>query len=117
MTLYYQKDCGKLSMAANSFEIATNTASAVINEVYNAIVLYAGPKYLHLPKTNQKMKEKISETETRFGLIQACGCYDGTHIPIACPSEHCHDYFCYKYFHSLSAQAVCDYKGAFMDVE
>ena len=117
MTLYYLKDCGTLSMTANSFGIATNTALAVINEFCNAIVLYVGPKFLHLPKTNQEMKEKTSEIETRFRMIQACGFINVTHIPIACPSEHCHDYICYKHFHSLSAQAVCDYKGAFVNVE
>ena len=32
------------------------------------------------------MKEKISEFETKFGMIQVFGCIDGTHIPIACIS-------------------------------
>ena len=50
-------------------------------------------------------------------MIQAFGCTDGTNIPITSSSEHSHDYFCYKQFHSLSAQAVCDYEGTFMDVE
>ena len=39
-------------MTANSFGIVTNTASAVINQVCNAIVLHVGHKYFHLPKTN-----------------------------------------------------------------
>ena len=94
-----------------------NTALAVINEVCNAIVLYVGPKYLHLLKTDQEVKEKISEFETKFGMIQAFGCIDGNHIPIACASKHSHEHFCYKQFHLLSLQAVCDYKRAFMDVE
>ena len=63
------------------------------------------------------MKEKITEFETKFGMNQAFGCIGGTHISTVCPSEHSHDYFCYKQFHSLNVQAVCDYKGAFMDVE
>ena len=42
-------------MTVNSFGIVTNTASVVINEVCNAI----GLNYLHLPKADQKMKEKI----------------------------------------------------------
>ena len=117
ITLYYLKDCGTLSMTANSFGIATNTALAAINEICNAIVLYVGPTYLHIPKTNQEMKVNISEFETKFGMTQAFGCIDGTHISIVCPSEHDHDYFCYKQFHSLNVQAVCNYKGAFMDVE
>ena len=107
VTLYYLRDCGTLSATINSFEIATNTASAGINEVCNAIVLYVGPKYLHLPKRNQEVKEKISEFETKFGMIHAFGCIDGTHTSIACPPEHSHDYFCYKQFHSLSVQAAC----------
>ena len=35
--LYYLKDCEILSMAANSFGIATNTGLAVINEEWNAM--------------------------------------------------------------------------------
>ena len=67
-------------MITNSFGTATNNASAVINEVCNSIMLYVRPKYLHLPKTSQEIKEKISEFETKFGLIQAFGCIDGSHI-------------------------------------
>ena len=69
-------------MTANSFGIATNNALAVINEICNAIVLYVGPKYLHLPKVNQGKKYKTSEFETKFWEIQAFGCIDGTHIPL-----------------------------------
>ena len=47
-------------MTATSFRIAMNTASAAINEVCNAIVLYVGPKNLYLPETNQETKERIS---------------------------------------------------------
>ena len=104
-------------MITNSFGTATNNASAVINEVCNSIVLYVRPKYLHLPKTSQEIKEKISEFETKFGLIQAFGCIDGSHIPIACPSEHSCHYFCHKQSHSISIQAVCNYKGVFVDAE
>lgn len=50
-------------------------------------------------------------------MIQAMGCIDGTHIPIKRPIENSQDYFCYKQFYSLNVQAVCDYKGFFMDVE
>ena len=55
-------------------------------------MLYVGPKYLHIPKTNQEMKKKISEFEKKFGMIQAFGYIDGTHIAAAWPSEHSHDY-------------------------
>ena len=52
-------------------------------------------------------------------MQQAFGCIDGTHIPIICPSDNPQDYYCYKGFHSLKVQAVCDFKGTFnvMDVD
>lgn len=104
-------------MTANSFGIALNTASNVVTEVCQAISSYLGPKYLHLPKDEEGMREKVAEFEAKFGMTQAFGCIDGTHIPIKCPSENSQDFFCYKQFFSLSVQAVCDYKGMFMDVE
>lgn len=44
ITLYYLKNCGALNMATNSFEIATNTSSTLINEAFKAIGMYVGPK-------------------------------------------------------------------------
>ena len=72
---------------------------------------------MHLPKTNQEMNEKISEFENQIWNDLGFGCIDGSHIFIGCPPEHSDDYFCYKQFYSLSVQALCDYKGPFMDVE
>ena len=50
-------------------------------------------------------------------MLQAFGCIDGTHVPILRPVKDPQDYYCYKMFHSLNVQAVCDYRGIFMDVE
>ena len=50
-------------------------------------------------------------------MSQAFGCINGTHIPILCPIQHSQDYFSYKQYYSLNVQAVCDYKGNFMDVK
>ena len=50
-------------------------------------------------------------------MIQASRCIDGTHIFIACLSEHSDDYFCYTQFRLLSVQALCNYKEGFMDAE
>ncbi len=117
ITLYFLKDTGSLGMTANSFGIAINTASLVINEVCCAISKYLGPKYIHLPKDKEHMQRKVSEFEAKFGMTQAFGCIDGTHIPIQCPRESSQDFFCYKQFYSLNVQAVCDSKGYFMDIE
>ena len=50
-------------------------------------------------------------------MTQVFSCNDGTHVPIQCPIENSQDFFCYKQFYSINVQAVCDYKGYFMDVE
>ena len=63
------------------------------------------------------MEEKGAKFEVRFGMPGAFGCIDGTHVPITRPSENSQDFFNYKQFHSLSVQAVCDYRGLFMDVD
>ena len=117
ITLYYLKDTGSLGMTANSFGVAICTTSLVISDVCNAICKHMGHKYLHLPRTLDEMRETVSEFETKFGVTQAFGCIDGTHIPIQCPVENSQDYFSYKQYYSLSVQAVCDYRGYFMDVE
>ena len=117
INLYFLKDTGSLNMTANTFGIQINTTSAVVFEVCVAIIEYLGPLYLHLPKTEYEMRQKVSEFEAKFGLVQAFGCIDGTHIPIVAPSENSHDFYCYKQYYSLNVQGVCDYKGYFMDVE
>ena len=117
VALYFLKDTGTLNMTANTFGIQINTTSAVVYEVCEAIIKYLGPLYLHLPKTKDEMRHKVSEFEAKFGMVQAFGCIDGTHIPILAPSENSHDFYCYKQFYSLNVQGVCDYRGCFMDVE
>ena len=104
-------------MTASLFGIHQSTASKHINLVCDAISSKLGPKYLHLPRDQDEMREKVSEFEMRFGMSQAFGCIDGTHIPIQRAIQNSQDYFCYKQFFSLNVQAICDSKGFFMDVE
>ena len=104
-------------MTANAFGIAINTASKIITDTCTFIVKLLGPTYIHLPQDENEMRKKVAEFESKFGMQQAFGCIDGTHIPIISPSDNAQDYYCYKGFHSLNVQAVCDYKGTFMDVE
>ena len=63
------------------------------------------------------MRKLASEFEIKFGMVQAFGCIDGTHIQLKRPIKHSQDYFCYKQYFSLNVQAVCDSKGYFIDVE
>ena len=55
-------------MTANSFGVALNTASVVVSEVSQAILNYLGPKYLHLPKNEESMREKVAEFEAKFRM-------------------------------------------------
>ena len=63
------------------------------------------------------MREIVSRFEHKFGMIQAFGCIDGTHVQIKRPHGDSQDYFCYKQYFSLNIQALCDSKGKFLDVE
>ncbi|XP_065664403.1 uncharacterized protein LOC136086065 [Hydra vulgaris] len=60
------------------------------------------------------MRNKVSEFESKFGMTQAL---DALKTPILRPLTNFQDFFCYKQYFSLNVQAVCDYKGYFMDVE
>lgn len=117
LTLYYLKDTGSMWMTANTFGIHQCTVSKVVLEVCDAITKHLGPEYIHLPRTAEEMQRKVSQFELKFGMIQAFGCIDGTHVPIKTPSTDSHDYFCYKQYYSLNVQAVCDYRGMFIDVD
>ena len=104
-------------MTANTFGVHQCTVSKTIVEVCTAINTHLGPKYLHLPNDVDEMRRKVSEFELKFGMTQAFGCIDGTHVPLKRPQNNSQDYFNYKQFFSLNVQAVCDSKGYFMDVE
>ena len=117
ITLYYLKDTGSLWMTANTFGVHQCTCSKTIVDVCNAINKHLGPTYLHLPRTRGEMREKVSEFEVKFGMTQAFGCIDGTHVPIKRPPKDSQEYFNYKQFFSLNIQAVCDSKGIFIDVD
>ena len=104
-------------MTANHFEVANCTASEVIFEVCSAICSVLGPSYFHLPCDQKEMKMKVAEFEAKFGMVQAFGAIDGTHIPIMAPPTNSQDYYNYKSFHPLNVKAVCDYRDLFLDVE
>ena len=70
-----------------------------------------------MPSNTEEMRETIAEFEVKYGMKQAFGCIDGTHVPIKQPRENSQDYRNYKEFFSLNVQAVCNAKGYFMDVD
>ena len=93
-------------MTANTFGIHQSTTSKVIMEVSEAIVTHLVPKYITVPKTREERTSKVSQFELKFGMLQAYGCIDGTHIPIKTPNENSQDYFNYNFFRLMFKQSV-----------
>lgn len=52
-----------------------------------------------------------------YGIVQAFGTNDGAHITISYPKANSQDYFCYKQYRSINAQAIFDDKCLFMDAD
>lgn len=63
--LYYLKDAGSIFMTANTLGINQSTVCKVVLEVCIAVTKYLGPKYLHLPKAAEEMKQKVSHFEIK----------------------------------------------------
>ena len=59
MTLYYLKDTRSLNMTADSFGVAICTVSSVIYQACHSISTYLGPKYLHLPRNENEIRQKV----------------------------------------------------------
>ena len=41
-------------------------------------------------RSKDEMRQQVAEFESKFGMPQAFGCIDGTHIPLKRPSENSH---------------------------
>ena len=96
--LYYLKDAGSIFMTANTLGINQSTVCEVVLEVCIAATKYIGPKHLHLPKTVEEMKLKVSQLKVKSGMSQAFGAIDETRIPIQRPMENWQDFFNHKVF-------------------
>lgn len=68
---------------------------------------------IDLPRTAEEMQGKVSQFELKFGMIQAFGRLRGTHVSIKTPPTTPIT----KQYYSLNVQAVCDYRGMFIDVD
>ena len=117
MVLYYLKDQGFYRMTTNTFGVSLSTLSISIRSVCRAINSKLGPELITFPSTKEEIQDVVVRFEKTIGFPQVIGCVDGTHVPIRQPLENPQDYYCYKMKYSLNAQAICDEKGLFLDVE
>ena len=104
-------------MTVNTTGIHQCTVSKTIVEVCKVINAVLGTDYLHLQRSENDMRKIASEFELKFGMPQAFGCIDGTHIRIKHPIENSQDYYNYKQFFSLNVHTVCESHRRFIDVE
>ena len=104
-------------MAANTIGVHQCAVSKTLPEVCKAINEVAGTKYLYLPRNTKEMREIVSKFEVKFGILQAFGFNDETHVPLKRPLINSQDSYNYKQFFSLNVQVVCDSQGRFIDVE
>ena len=114
VTLCYLKDTGSLWMTANTFGIHQCTASKTIATVCTAICTHLGPQYLHLPLDKNEMRRKTSEFELKFGMTQAFGCMDGTHIPLKRPCVNSQDYFNFIIHQSILHELLSNLIGSLL---
>lgn len=76
-----------------------------IHQVCTAISKHFSSKYVHLPQTENEMRTKFTQFETKFGMVLAFGCIDGTHIHVQRSIVNSQDYFNYKNVFSVNVQA------------
>ena len=82
----------------NCFGVHQCTVSKTLVSICEAINEILCPQLIKLPQNSHEMREKVSEFEIKFGMIQAFGCIDETHIPIKKSLTGSQDYFNYKQF-------------------
>ena len=104
-------------MTANTFGLPQCTVSKIFVEVRDTINEVVRPVYLLLSRNEEEMGKVVSELGFKFGLLQAFGCIDGTHIEEKRPIENAQDFYNYKQFLSFTVEVVCDSTRRFMYIE
>ena len=117
LTLYYLKDTVFLWITSNAFDIHKCTDSNVIILAFDAINKHFDTASLNLNRNKNGMIWKVSEFKLKFGMIQAFGCTDGTHILIETLKINSQSYFYHKQFYSIDVQAICDSCRLYIDID
>ena len=103
-------------MTANSFGIARSTVSVTIHKVARIMREKLQQELIHMPHTDEQMEQVVLQYQSRFGLPGVFGAVDGSHFKILSPNVDHTEYHCYKGYHSINVQAICDCTGYFQDV-
>ena len=71
---------------------------------------------IYISQEIQKKWEIVLKFEVKFGIPQAFGCIDGTHLPLKRPLINSQDFY-EQFFFSLDVQAVYDNQDRFIGFE
>ena len=63
ITIYYLVDEGRYRKTTNTFGVSKAAVSVIVREVYHAITLHLGPKYIKIPTTDEDVLKAVEEFE------------------------------------------------------
>lgn len=95
------------------FDLAKSTLSCAFFRVVNALNKLAA-EFIRWP-TETEMNDSRLQFELVSGIKNCIGAIDGTYIAVKAPKEQAHCYINRKKFHSITLQAICDYRMKFFD--
>ncbi|CAB4037251.1 Hypothetical predicted protein [Paramuricea clavata] len=97
------------------FDIGKSTACQIVNDVCEAIAVVLLQNVIKWP-TGEALKSVLKGFKEEWQFPQCAGAIDGTHVPIAAPSEYPSNYYNRKCFYSIIMQAVVDHAYRFIDI-
>ena len=92
ITLYYLSDEGRFRKTANAFGISRQSVSKVVREACKEIAIYIGPEYIHLPTTEEDVKDLVARVRLAHDFPQCLGAINGTHVEIKQPKANSTEY-------------------------
>ena len=101
---------------ANLFGVSVSSCHKIFKNFIETIVPVFSNELIKWPSLNEfkHIATKFSQNSKFPALI--VGAVDSRENPIIMPKDHQESYFNRKGFHSIKIQAICDYKGLFLDV-
>ena len=115
ITLWFLATCSEYRTIAHLFGVGRSTVCEIVCETCEAIVSTLLPRYIQYP-TGSQLQDVVDGFLRKFGLPQCGGAIDGSHIPIAPPTQNHTDYYNRKGWYSMIIQAVVDHNNLFRDI-